>query len=328
MELVATVNGIRVYSDKELQNVSNTRLEFSDGSWCDVRTRQVVNKGRGSISIGATPEGESASSETKTWGPERYSASALQIDGIVADVTIEPTDGDEIIVEMTGPEKDIDNIRVSEQSGMIVIGGSSSGRSRSRNVSISNISICNGNISIGGRGSQVIIRDSSPSENTTKVVVKVPKRTRLILDHIFGNVRVGDTEGNLELNLREIWNAQIGHVNDARLRIRGTGSVIVARVNSNLNAKVSGAGDIRVTEVHADTAELRVSGTGGILLNSGAIDEMEARVSGVGNVYFGGCARKANLRVSGIGSIHVEQVIERPRKRVSGIGSINIRKVG
>lgn len=43
-QLVATINGKKVYSDKNVSSVRNTKISFSDGSWCDVLTGEVVNE--------------------------------------------------------------------------------------------------------------------------------------------------------------------------------------------------------------------------------------------------------------------------------------------
>lgn len=45
MNEVIRLNGIPVYSDKSIQSIDGTRVTFSDGSWCDVATGEVVNKG-------------------------------------------------------------------------------------------------------------------------------------------------------------------------------------------------------------------------------------------------------------------------------------------
>lgn len=54
LKLVAEINGQKVFSDKRPTSIVNTRVTFSDGSWCDVATGQVVNQGKGAINIGSS----------------------------------------------------------------------------------------------------------------------------------------------------------------------------------------------------------------------------------------------------------------------------------
>ena len=51
--LIANINGIEVHSDKTMKSIVNSKITFTDESWCDVSTKQIVNKGQGYISIGS-----------------------------------------------------------------------------------------------------------------------------------------------------------------------------------------------------------------------------------------------------------------------------------
>lgn len=83
---VATINGQDVYSDKQMIGIVNSKVTFSDGSWCDVATGEVVNKGAGYVNIG-TPA-DSGSSEKTTYGPESFQTQVLDISNVSADVNI------------------------------------------------------------------------------------------------------------------------------------------------------------------------------------------------------------------------------------------------
>jgi len=49
MKEVAKINGVAVYSDKTLQATINNEIHFTDGSWCNVSTGEIVNNGDGKI---------------------------------------------------------------------------------------------------------------------------------------------------------------------------------------------------------------------------------------------------------------------------------------
>src|SRR5215213_6652693 len=101
MALIATINGKQVFSDKQVARVVNTRVTFTDGSWCDVSTGEVNNAGSGFINIG----GSDSSGDVKrvSEGPKRVSASALEVRGIVADVQVDTHHSNVIEYTITGP---------------------------------------------------------------------------------------------------------------------------------------------------------------------------------------------------------------------------------
>jgi len=319
MREVATVNGVPVYSDKSLSGINGTRLSFSDGSWCDVSTGQVHNNGVGFISVGRVPEGNVAGVQTKSWGPESYRASVLQVLGVEADVTVEPYDGSEIIVEMSGPQTEIDNIHVREQGGTLVIDGSSSGRRGGGNFL---------GIQIGGRhgggfsmsmdggsgtvvhmsGASVSIGSDGDSRSNTQITVKVPRRTPTNFSSVKGNVNVGDTDGAINLSLQGGWKATIGRVSDANLNLQGSGDIDVANVIGALTIAVQGSGSIRV--------------------HDGGITNLNATLQGSGDIKVGGTAQNAMLNMQGSGGIDVNHVVNHPAKQVMGSGRIRVRRVG
>ncbi len=317
MREVANVNGIKVYSNKNLSGVSNTRLSFSDGSWCDVSTGEVFNNGSGFISIGKAPQGATTSAETKTWGPESYQTNALQISGVGADVNVEPHDGGQIVVEMTGPESEIEDIRVREQNGTLVIESEDSGSSRDavfQNIQIgrggggismsmgrtsgSVVSISGGNISVSSGG----------SKNSTQIKVKVPRGTPTSFSGVQGNLYVGDTEGNLNLSIQGGWDANIGRVGDASVSVQGSGDVNVSHVDGALSVSIQGSGDVKV--------------------RGGGISSLSANVMGSGDVKVGGTCQTASLNVMGSGDIDVAHSMNKPVKNAMGSGDIKVRRVG
>ncbi len=55
MKPVMTLKGVAVYSDKKLTAIIDTRIHFVDGSYADVETKEVINRGEGFISLGLPP---------------------------------------------------------------------------------------------------------------------------------------------------------------------------------------------------------------------------------------------------------------------------------
>lgn len=45
------VNGVNIYSDKEVESVKGSIVSFKDGSYCDVSNQTITNIGNGFISF-------------------------------------------------------------------------------------------------------------------------------------------------------------------------------------------------------------------------------------------------------------------------------------
>lgn len=51
IKLVAKINGVSVHSDMEIRGIKNGRVEFADGSFCDVETGKIHLVGDGTIKM-------------------------------------------------------------------------------------------------------------------------------------------------------------------------------------------------------------------------------------------------------------------------------------
>lgn len=311
------VNGKKVFSDKSIRSIVGTRVNFIDGSWCDVETGEVVNNGPGSISIGVSA-GKTDKKETKE---KSFKASALSVTDLCADVDVQIGSDPQIKVRIEAPASIINDVDISE-SGNIVrirgkgakgfegvnitsrgnsinIGRSNAGRGifmSTGNVTISdNCSIYGNNISIGG----------SETENEIKITVIVPKGTPIDVSDISGQVNIGDTEGDLNASIVGGSKIFAGHVKDAHLSLQGGGDIRVEKVSGRiLTAEITGSGDIRIKK--------------------GNVATLIASVTGSGDVKFGGSADNATLTVTGSGDIKVADVKNRPVTRITGTGDIDI----
>lgn len=136
MNLVATVNGVKVYSTKQVSQINNTKIVFTDGSWCDVATNEVVNNGSGSISLGSPGTGSSTTNKPKKVGPEVFTGRAVDISGISANVDI--TVGDKLSITIEGPEAEVDAIKFAQRGDRLIVEGSNaSGKGSGSGINIS-----------------------------------------------------------------------------------------------------------------------------------------------------------------------------------------------
>ncbi len=302
------VNGKQIHSDKSVRSIVGTRVEFDDGSWCDVSTGQVVNKGTGYITIGAHP-GDAAGPAT-TRGPERFNPQPLDIRNVNADVNVEIHPENSIEVTIVGPENSVKKIRVTEQCGCLLI-ESDEDKKGGGNTIITGGG--RGNVVIGGTvrgmtivsGSSIVIGGSGGNaESDVKITVRVPKGNPVSVASIEGNTVIGDIEADLTVNVTTSGNVQAGRVKTVNLNIQGHGDVDVAEVQGNFSAQVMGHGSVKV--------------------KAGNMPSVMANVMGHGSVKIKGKAQNASLTVMGHGSINVQHVENKPMTSVMGHGDINV----
>lgn len=308
------INGKEVYSDKVLRTINGAKITFSDGSWCDVESGQVVNNGPGYINIGS-PSEETGKKETKE---KSFTAHTLDVNNISADVDIQVTGGNKITVKVEGPASKINDIDFIEQEDTVFVKGkcesSTSGISIvSGRGSISIGGNCSGsimsggNISIGGchiSSSNISIGSGSELESDTKITVNVPKGTSVIISKVCGQVDTGDIEGSLQASVAGSGKINAGRMKDAILNVQGSGKIFTQEVVGNLTAQVSGSGKI--------------------LVKKGMVPMLNANISGSGKVRFGGNAENASLNVSGSGSITATYIKNRPVTNIAGSGDIDV----
>ncbi|MEA2098440.1 MAG: DUF2807 domain-containing protein [Patescibacteria group bacterium] len=306
---VAVVNEVNIYSNKKVVRVVDSRITFSDGSYADVNSGEVVNMDKGYITIGKPPK--DTSSNVQKTVEKKFYANVLEVRDLVATISIQPYSGDKILVYAKGAESSLDNLVIREEHGTVVVSKKDNGDGgRITMVSGGGNSIVIG----GGRGVSIVNGQVISNGKTiikiggnladTSVNIKVPEGTSMGIFGIEGDVVIGDVKGQL------------------RAKVNGCGNIKAGAV-TKVSAKVSGTGSIQISSIKGD-ASLKVSGSGGITVNSGKIDELDTKVSGTGNINIYATAQNADLDVSGVGSINVSRVVNRPYKSISGIGSINI----
>lgn len=310
-----TVNGRRVFSDKTLQSVVGTFVRFADGSTCDFTIGSINNRGPGYISFD-TPSPSNTEDREMSGEPQSFTASAVQVRDVPV-IDIQPYDGREVVVTLSGRESMLKDINVRQRGDMVVIEGKGTAgdgtviRLGHGPISVSGSLvggvISAGNIVVAGGGSRVNITTSD--RPSLKATVKVPKGTKLDLSGVFDTATVGDTEGPLQVALQGGGDLNVGSVTDTVLSLQG-------------------GGDITIKEVNGNTLTVSLQGSGDVSVEGGKVNALSVTIQGSGGVTFDGHADNANLSVMGSGDIKIARVTNTPVKRCLGSGSINVQKTG
>lgn len=311
---VATVNGKKIYSNKKLSSIQGSRIAFSDGSWCDVSTGEVMNNGAGYISIG-TPKDDDSKVETSK--SRLFPTNSLQIEDVNADIEIYVIQGDKMEVTSIGTKSDIDQIKINQYQDILKIEGCSKSQKYSQNSSITIVS-GRQNICVNSGSGDIIrglnifsdnVNISSGDECDTKLKIGVPKGSSINVAKISGNTTIGDIEGPLQISMRSSYSAKVGKVGDSILSLQGSGDIEITSVNgAMLTACVQGSGDIKI--------------------HDGNIRMLQASVQGSGDIYFGGKTVEANLSIMGSGDIDIASSKHKPSRSNMGSGDINVRSIG
>ncbi len=317
MKLVAHINGVNVYSDKQGSiSIDDSCIRFGDGSSCDVRTKSVNNRGPGSIRIGDDGD-QQGSTEKVIKGPTRFQATTLRIENLVGNVVVEVWDQPGMEVSMSGPKDALETIVAKSDGSTLSIKGEGTERGSSGDICISGISVragrsgssvsvrsSNGVIAIAGGNVTVISGTGKLSENLATVTVKVPKGADIDLGGVSGETLIGDVDGVLNVSSNGSGTVRSGRMQEAAVAVLGNGDVHISEVNGPLMAQIMGTGDLKV--------------------RSGVVTALTVQVTGTGDFTFGGVADTAVLIAMGTGDITVKKVKSRPRTQRTGTGDINV----
>lgn len=302
MKPVATINGVQVFSDKRMTGINNTRITFADGSYADVSTKEVVNKGQGFITLGSPPGGDVDTKPVTT--TKTFVASKLSVADVDASVEVMPHSEKQIVVTITGPKSAAEAITMEQDGDEVSIKGAGGGDGGG------NVVISGGSVVIGGSVSFGSIRTnhisiSTSDEPQTKVSVRVPEGASVNVSGVSGATNIGDTRGQLVLNQQGQSKARVGKVRAAQLFASGQSEIRVAEVQENLTANVSGQSEINV--------------------RGGKVGNLVATTSGQSEFTYEGAAVDATLTASGQSEIEVEHVINKPVRSRSGQAEITVR---
>lgn len=98
--------------------------------------------------------------------------------------------------------------------------------------------------------------------------------------------------GDIKLNVK---------TNEIDAAISGSGDIDLEGSSESFTAAIAGSGDIDAVNLKTDKAALRISGSGGITIT--VINELNAKISGSGDIKYKGNPKIEDIKVSGSGDV-------------------------
>lgn len=244
---------------------------------------------------------------------ENFSVSEVILSEMLANVRIAPIEGSYVRVTVEGDEetKQATKLEASGQSLKISAPipfddrqqsgfGYSEGSFVGGNVVISSTMMGTGSVN----GQLIVNGRHVDMKRIIRITVEVPLETTVKVGKLLGKADIGDTEGDLIINISGITNIKAGKVKNLNISAGGATDIDVAAVDGNIDVRLSGAGNVRISGGKAHTFYVSVSGAGDVTFN-GTADMAEMHVSGAGDIYLNECLSAPHKHQSGCGSIRV-----------------------
>jgi len=239
---------------------------------------------------------------------EQFTVTEVIVSEMLANVRITPAGGNQVKVTIDGDEETKVSAKLQVSGSSLKISapfpfaeGSSSPNMFGNSFVFtggSGISSINGQIFVNGKAVDM--------DRKITIEVEVPTGTTIKVGKLVGKAKIGDTMGNLTVNIQGTTEVEAGKVKNLSVSISGSGAAQVAQVSGNIDAEISGSGVVAV--------------------DGGNANSFSASVSGSGSVTFNGTAQTADLGVSGSGNIYLAECLTAARKRKSGSGRVRVGK--
>lgn len=251
---------------------------------------------------------------------QSYKAQRLQIDALIANMTINVVPGTtDITVALSGTPDMVQKIRTSTSGTALVIGMDGAG---------------------SGDWWGDMFEWSSVSSDDLTVTITLPPGTPVKVDNYIGDAvvgdlnaaisfsttggttRIGDVEnadlsiagsgditvgrvtGRVEASIAGSGNVRAGDASEADIDIAGGGDVTLGAINGSLEIDIAGSGDVRAVSVNGKV-DIDVAGSGDVRIQGGRADPFRVDIAGSGDVRFGGIANNPKVSVMGSGDVWI-----------------------
>lgn len=224
-----------------------------------------------------------------------YQASEIQLSRLMGRLEV-AVGGTSVSLSITGKPEELEKVRVTSDAGRLVVEGPRH------------------------RWDFDDDEDDIDVKNLALFKLTVPRGTKLTVQSLMGEAKIGDVGGELKFSGTMI-DAQIGRMRSAQVNVAGNGAITIADVQEKLTARISGSG--KIFAGNADSAELAVAGSGDITMRAVAHD-LETKISGSGDIKADSVNGALSAQIAGSGSVTVPRGRADPFSvRISGHGDVD-----
>lgn len=271
MKTRIVVNGVTVYTNKQVRTVTGSIVRFVDGSSADLDTRTLINVGEGYLTFdaaAAVPEVELVTVS------KRYpNITRLALSRVDADVKVVVGSAvTEVVLE--GDKVQVSECDIVESNGCLTIRGPENSGGSNLIVSERYVTQKNAGGILGalfGRQSRQSVEIYSTSGDRIKITVTVPEGTSLEIEDGHGALKIGDTHGSVSLEIGGQRQVNIGAITDGTFSLSGQASVSVRDITApNLTATLAGQSELHISEGTVETVHVTTSGQSSFMLNGAA----------------------------------------------------------
>jgi len=273
-------------------------------------------------------------------GPQKtYNVNSLKVEDVVGTLRIDVRDGGPALVQISGLQARVNEVKVKVDQGTLVVEGHNIGEvwDWTHWFDFSHLG------------------ENKPDQLVVHVVV--PRGARVKVDDLIGNATIGDTQGPMDFSSAGHIQSTIGNVAEAHLSLAGSGKLTVGNVSGSLNADTAGSGDIRVGNAGKTDADIAgsgsiivgrvngplkvdiagsgdfsaasvngptsadIAGSGSVTIAGGEANPLHVDIMGSGNVTFGGTAVDPKISSMGSGSVKLKAY----RGKLSNDGMSNLK---
>jgi hypothetical protein len=196
-------------------------------------------------------------------------------------------------------------------------------------------------------GPMVVINTEGCGSKLDHLTLTVPAALAITLEmRGSGDVHVGEVAGDLNVVMDSDGGLSVASVNRLMLAVHGDGDASVTTVHGAadiqitssgavklvdlsglLHARMSGSGDLGVSNIHAAVADVDTVGSGDVTIGDGSIGMLRGQTNGNGDITVAARVDVADLTASGGGDIRLRGSIGKVLHRTSS-GSSSITLAG
>jgi len=249
-----------------------------------------------------------SSAEDHTWithSPQNFTAHAVDLERVLADVTVNPTGGNgQISMTVAGPKYLVEDVQSHSNGTTLVISGP---QKAANNFSVWDVSKWFDYSDVG-------------EKSRVKIVLNVPRGTDITTHKMIGGLKAGDLDSKVSIETVS-GDVAIGRVKEAKLSVVGSGDISVGAVAGKLTLEVAGSGDVKAGP--SQTAHVSIAGSGATTL--GAVNGgLDADIAGSGDLVVASVNGPVDVSIAGAGRTDIKAGHATPLKAsLVGSGDFN-----